>query len=48
MHTLTNYLLDSILVSGLIIGAICTLVVGAVVVARMAIGFRNFINRNNI
>lgn len=48
MHTLTNYLLDSILVSGLIIGAISTLIVGAIVLARMAIGVRNFINRNHI
>lgn len=47
MHTLYTYLIDSFLVSGLIVGAVCTLVVGAVVLARMAIGVRNFINRNN-
>lgn len=47
MNTFLNYLGDSILVSGLLIGGIGTFLISAVVVWRMFGGALDFIARNS-
>lgn len=41
------YLIDAVLVAGLMLGYITIGVVGAVVLTRIGIGIRDFINRND-
>lgn len=41
------YLIDAVLVAGLMLGYIAVGVVGVVVLTRIGIGIRDFINRND-
>ena len=46
-HPMNPYLIDAALVAGLMLGYITVGVVGAVVLTRIGIGIRDFINRND-
>ena len=41
------YLIDAVLVAGLMIGYIAVGVAGAVVLTRIGLGIRDFLNRND-
>lgn len=44
---MNTYLIDAVLVAGLMLGYITVGVVGAVVLTRIGLGIRDFINRND-